>query len=307
MRASATPPATGSSGSTPTSGSTRRTARSCGPCFAGLKWENAAYLMQQLSTTDDPYGSRVAVDHVRLFRRDPALRWEYRVHEQILLSIRRAGHDLRRTDVVISHSGYQTPGSSERKLRAEPGAAAAAGCRAAGRPDHAVPPRPGVSAYGPHRRSLADLAPQPGAVAAGLLDPPAAVRGDRAGPRIAGPEGRGTGGLPRRTRPVPRCRGAPLPGGRAPARPGRRGRRRGMLAAVAADSGRNHLAAGDAGRRGYKARHLLAEVYRCQGRQAEAEAQWRLVVARSPGSRRPGKGSANSTWPRDGGLSWTRR
>ena len=35
--------------------------------FAGLKHENAAYLMQQLSVTDDPYGSRVAADHVRLF------------------------------------------------------------------------------------------------------------------------------------------------------------------------------------------------------------------------------------------------
>ena len=42
------------------------------------------------------------------------------------------------------------------------------------------------------------------------------------------------------------------------------------------------LAAGDAGRRSYKARHLLAEVYRCQGRPAEAEAQWRLVVAEEP-------------------------
>ena len=58
--------------------------------FAGLKSENAAYLMQQLSVTDDPHGSRVAADHVRLFRRDAALRWEYRVHEQILISIRRA-------------------------------------------------------------------------------------------------------------------------------------------------------------------------------------------------------------------------
>ena len=42
------------------------------------------------------------------------------------------------------------------------------------------------------------------------------------------------------------------------------------------------LAAGDAGRRGYKARHLLAEVYRCQDRRAEAEAQWRLVVEAQP-------------------------
>jgi hypothetical protein len=42
------------------------------------------------------------------------------------------------------------------------------------------------------------------------------------------------------------------------------------------------LAAGEAGRRGYKARHLLAGIYRCQGRQADAETQWRLVVAEEP-------------------------
>ena len=88
--------------------------------FSRLKHENAAYLMRQLSTTDDPYGSQVAVDQVRLFRRDPALRWEYRVHEQILLAIRRAGHDLRRTDVVIGHIGYEAPGSSEREAETEP-------------------------------------------------------------------------------------------------------------------------------------------------------------------------------------------
>ena len=54
-----------------------------------------------------------------------------------------------------------------------------------------------------------------------------------------------------------------------------------LLALLKAPSGQQ-LAAGDAGRRGYKARHLLAEVYRCQDRRAEAEAQWRLVVAAQP-------------------------
>jgi hypothetical protein len=42
------------------------------------------------------------------------------------------------------------------------------------------------------------------------------------------------------------------------------------------------LAAGDAGRHGYKARHILAEVYRCGRRWAEAETQWRLVLAEQP-------------------------
>jgi hypothetical protein len=39
------------------------------------------------------------------------------VHEQILLSIRRAGHELRRTDIVISHAGYEAPDAAARKLR----------------------------------------------------------------------------------------------------------------------------------------------------------------------------------------------
>ena len=54
-----------------------------------------------------------------------------------------------------------------------------------------------------------------------------------------------------------------------------------MVALLNAPIGQQ-LAAGDAGRRGYKARHLLADVYRCQDRRAEAEAQWRLVVEAQP-------------------------
>jgi glycosyltransferase involved in cell wall biosynthesis len=85
--------------------------------FAGLGREQAAYLMQQLSATEDPHGSHLAVDQVRLFRRDPALRWRYRVHEQILLAIRAAGHEVRRTDIVIAHAGYEDAAASARKLR----------------------------------------------------------------------------------------------------------------------------------------------------------------------------------------------
>ena len=81
-----------------------------------VRWENAAYLMRQLSSTSDPYGSKVSADHVRLFRRDEVMRWEYRVHEQILLAIRRAGHELRRTDITIDHGGFEHPGDSQRKL-----------------------------------------------------------------------------------------------------------------------------------------------------------------------------------------------
>ncbi len=73
----------------------------------GLKDNKSAYVMRQMSQSADGTGSAMAVDQVRLFSNDPALRWEYRVHEQILLSIRRAGHQVCWTDIVIGHTGYQ--------------------------------------------------------------------------------------------------------------------------------------------------------------------------------------------------------
>jgi hypothetical protein len=65
-------------------------------------------------------GSDRAGDQVRLFRRDPAVRWEYRVHEQLLPSLRRAGHPVHAADVVIEHAGYQDPAITRRKLRRNP-------------------------------------------------------------------------------------------------------------------------------------------------------------------------------------------
>ena len=56
------------------------------------------------------------VDQVRLFRNRPDVRWEYRIHEQILLSIRRTGAILRSTEVVIDHHGYDDPDLRQRKL-----------------------------------------------------------------------------------------------------------------------------------------------------------------------------------------------
>ncbi|MBM3499484.1 MAG: glycosyltransferase, partial [Armatimonadetes bacterium] len=56
------------------------------------------------------------VDHVKLFRNLPQLRFEYRVHEQILPAIRRLGGEVGWTDVVITHHGYQDPAARRRKL-----------------------------------------------------------------------------------------------------------------------------------------------------------------------------------------------
>jgi tetratricopeptide (TPR) repeat protein len=80
-----------------------------------LRLEPAAYTMTQRSPGADGM-SAVCVPQIRLFRRDPAIRWEYRVHEQLLPSVRRAGHKVRGTDIVISHAGYQDPALYAAKL-----------------------------------------------------------------------------------------------------------------------------------------------------------------------------------------------
>src|SRR5205085_9412231 len=55
-------------------------------------------------------------DHIRLFRNHPDLRWRYRVHEQILPAVRRLHGEVRWSDVVIHHVGYQDAALRRRKL-----------------------------------------------------------------------------------------------------------------------------------------------------------------------------------------------
>ena len=47
------------------------------------------------------------VHHVRLFRNHSRLRWEHRIHEQILPAVRRAGGTPRFSDIMVHHVGYQ--------------------------------------------------------------------------------------------------------------------------------------------------------------------------------------------------------
>jgi glycosyltransferase involved in cell wall biosynthesis len=82
--------------------------------LADLADDNTAYVMQQRSAAAN--GSATLVAQVRLFRNHPDIRWDYRVHEQILPSLRRAGHAVRFTDLVIEHSGYLDPALRQRKL-----------------------------------------------------------------------------------------------------------------------------------------------------------------------------------------------
>ena len=250
--------------------------------FANLKRENAAYLMRQLSETDDPYGSHVAVDQVRLFRRVPELRWEYRVHEQILLAIRRAGHDLRRTDVVISHGGYAAPGSSEQKLKRN---LALLARQDAERPDDPITLYHLGQVYQRLGRAGESLPLLQRSLE--LVPPDYSMR-----PRLFAAIARAHESLGEAALALAVCRA---------------GREQYpdvdellfLEASFLCDRGElleaetrlrrllrvtpgPRLAAGDPGGHGYKARHLLAVVFRRREKHAEAEAEWRRIVEEEP-------------------------
>ncbi len=62
-------------------------------------------------------GEMTVVDHVKLFRNLPELRFEHCIHEQILPAIRRAGGNVEFTDIYVIHSGsIQTPEVRQKKL-----------------------------------------------------------------------------------------------------------------------------------------------------------------------------------------------
>jgi GT2 family glycosyltransferase/predicted Zn-dependent protease len=89
--------------------------------FTTLGEEVAAYAMRVRSVMDPGGTAFRLLDQVRLFPNHPAVRWEYRIHEQILPAVNRLGGRVRWTDVVIDHVGYQDPsvrrGKLERNLR----------------------------------------------------------------------------------------------------------------------------------------------------------------------------------------------
>jgi GT2 family glycosyltransferase/tetratricopeptide (TPR) repeat protein/2-polyprenyl-3-methyl-5-hydroxy-6-metoxy-1,4-benzoquinol methylase len=86
-----------------------------------LAWGNHedevfGYVVQVHCPSSEPWQMTV-VDHVKLFRNLPELRFEHRIHEQILPAIRRAGGDIAFTDIYVVHSGScQSPAVRAKKL-----------------------------------------------------------------------------------------------------------------------------------------------------------------------------------------------
>ena len=61
-------------------------------------------------------GGNTVVDHVRLFPVRDDVRWKYRVHEQILPSLRQANVPVRWSDITVRHTGYVDLALRGRKL-----------------------------------------------------------------------------------------------------------------------------------------------------------------------------------------------
>ncbi len=79
--------------------------------------DEAGYVVRcACDPSPDGAGGETVVDHIRLFPLRPDVRWTYRVHEQILPSLRRAKVPVRWTDLIVRHTGYADRELRERKL-----------------------------------------------------------------------------------------------------------------------------------------------------------------------------------------------
>lgn len=78
--------------------------------------ELAAWLFECVSVSSGGDGTATVLEQGRLFRRDPRVWWQYRVHEQIVPAIERLGGITRRSDIVVHHVGYADPATRRRKL-----------------------------------------------------------------------------------------------------------------------------------------------------------------------------------------------
>jgi len=77
----------------------------------------ACYVVRcKCDPSPDGSGGDTVVDHIRLFPVRENVRWKYRVHEQILPALKRAGVPVRWTGINVRHTGYTDPVLRAKKL-----------------------------------------------------------------------------------------------------------------------------------------------------------------------------------------------
>jgi hypothetical protein len=83
--------------------------------FASLARKNQAFGMQTVTFPAPGKVLSTTVKKVRLFRNHPDIRWQNRIHEDILPALRARRASVVWTDIVIHHTGYQDPVVRARK------------------------------------------------------------------------------------------------------------------------------------------------------------------------------------------------
>jgi glycosyltransferase involved in cell wall biosynthesis/predicted Zn-dependent protease len=251
--------------------------------FGSLGHENAAYVVKCVCVPDGPGRAETAVDHVRLFRRDPAHRWDYRVHEQILPALRKTRTDVRWSGVAVHHVGYVDAALRRRKLDRD--------LRLLRLEEQDKPGDPFVLFnLGSVYHELGDWA----AAAAALSE---SLR--RSHPqdsivrklyallaqchRRAGDLGKALSACREGREHYPEDAELLFVEGNLLNEAGDRAGAEELFVRLIRSREADHFASVDTGLRGHKARHNLAVIYRDAGRSAEAEAQWRAALVDEPG------------------------
>ncbi|HVC93672.1 MAG TPA: glycosyltransferase family 2 protein [Pirellulales bacterium] len=85
--------------------------------IAGLDDEHVVYQMLHVSpaASDGGHPASTAIQD-RLFRNLPEVRWQGRVHEQIVPAVLRSGGTVRTTSIAIQHTGYDDAAERRRKV-----------------------------------------------------------------------------------------------------------------------------------------------------------------------------------------------
>jgi tetratricopeptide (TPR) repeat protein len=78
--------------------------------------ENASYIMKQHAAPPGQKTTGTVVEQARLFPNHPQVRWEYRIHEQILPALGRLRAAQHFTGISITHTGYEDPALVKSKI-----------------------------------------------------------------------------------------------------------------------------------------------------------------------------------------------
>jgi len=224
------------------------------------------------------------VDHVKLFRNRPDLRFELRIHEQILPSIRRAGGEIARAPIHVHHAHYDHSPEGQARKRARDARLLALDLQEA--PDHPfVHFNVGMTACHEHdyatavhhlRQSIQLSHPSDSQVrkAYALLASAQRAQGQPAAARATCEEGLGH---------YPRDGELLFNLALAYQQAGDLGEAEASFQQLLSLPERgDHLASIDTGIFSYKARHNLAVVLQGMGKLAEAEAAWQQALAEQP-------------------------